>query len=288
MSDQIDLVRQFYAAVNRRDVARTVAFYHPACIVEHVFTHDDGVYEGREVVETKWAGEFERYAGALLAGDRFDVTRIAGIETGWGWVRADWRSAVRDLRHGGDVHLTGYSHYWIEDGLIRRHRSIARASGPPSGVSRSGEAVVAPAGRTYPTRPIVGVGAVVLVGEGVVLVKRRYEPLAGEWSLPGGGLELGETLEAGVAREIHEETGLTVEVGPVVEVFDRILVDETGRVRYHFVLVDFLCHPRVGDLRAGSDVDDVIVAPVSQLAPYRLTEKARVVIDRAVALKGAT
>jgi 8-oxo-dGTP diphosphatase len=286
MSDQIDLVRQFYLALNRRDLARVVAFYHSACIVEHVFTHDDGVYEGRGAVEAKWAAEFDRYAGALPAGDRVDVTRIAGIETGWGWVRADWRSAVRDLRHGADVYLTGYSHYWIEDGLIRRHRSIARASGPP--VARGGlEEATASAGRAYPTRPLVGVGAVVFVGDGVVLVKRRYEPLAGQWSLPGGGLELGETLEAGVAREIEEETGLTVEVGPVVDVFDRILVDETGRVRYHFVLVDFVCHPRVGVLRAGSDVDDVVVAPVSQLGPYRLTDKARVVIDRAVALKGA-
>jgi 8-oxo-dGTP diphosphatase len=288
MSDQIDLVRQFYAAVNRRDLSRLVGFYHSACIVEHVFTHDDGVYEGREAVEAKWAAEFDRYAGALPAGDRIDVTRIAGIETGWGWVRADWRSAVRDVRHGGDVHLTGYSHYWIEDGVIRRHRSIARASGPPVGPTRPGEEAVAAVGRTYPTRPIVGVGAVVLAADGVVLVKRRYEPLAGEWSLPGGGLELGETLEAGVAREIEEETGLTVEVGPVVDVFDRILVDESGRVRYHFVLVDFLCHPRVGDLRAGSDVDAVVVAPVNALGPYRLTEKARVVIDRAIALKGAT
>ena len=85
----------------------------------------------------------------------------------------------------------------------------------------------------------------------VLLVKRRHEPLAGQWSLPGGMLELGETLEAGIAREMQEETGLVVTVGPVVEAFDRILLDDTGRVRYHFVLVDYLCRVRGGTLRAG-------------------------------------
>ena len=93
-----------------------------------------------------------------------------------------------------------------------------------------------PSDREYPARPIVGVGAVILVSPadaqamgwgarletpGVILVKRRFEPLAGQWSLPGGTLEVGETLEAGIAREVEEETGLTVDVGPIVEVFDR-------------------------------------------------------------------
>jgi ADP-ribose pyrophosphatase YjhB (NUDIX family) len=276
----MDLVRLFIAAINRADLDRLIGFYHPDCIVEHVFTHDDGVYDGRDAVRAKWAQEFERYAGALPGGDRLDVSRVAGIETGWGWVRADWQSGVRDLSHGADLYETGYSHFWIEDGLIRRHRSIARASGPPV------RTPAAPApGRTYPKRPIVGVGAVVFAAGGVVLVKRRFEPLAGQWSLPGGTLELGESLEAGVAREIREETGLVVEVGPVVEVFDRILVDEAGRVQYHFVLVDYRCEVRGGDLRAGSDVDDVVVVDPDRLDPYRLTEKARDVIARAVTLK---
>jgi ADP-ribose pyrophosphatase YjhB (NUDIX family) len=276
----MDLVRQFVAALNRSDLDRLMAFYHPDCIVEHVFTHDDGVYDGRDAVRAKWAQEFEGFVGALPGGDRLDVSRIAGIETGWGWVRADWQSGVRDLSHGVDVYGTGYSHFWIEDGLIRRHRSITRASGPPV------KPPAAPStGRTYPKRPIVGVGAVVFAPGGVVLVKRRFEPLAGQWSLPGGMLELGESLEAGVAREIREETGLLIEVGPVVEVFDRILVDEAGLVQYHFVLVDYLCHPRGGVLRAGTDVDDVAVVDPNRLEPYRLTEKARVVIARAVALE---
>lgn len=138
--------------------------------------------------------------------------------------------------------------------------------------------------RQYPERPIVGVGAVIVSDGRVVIVRRRYEPLAGRWSLPGGTLELGETLEAGVAREMREETGLYVEVGPVIEVFDRILLDEERRVRYHFVLVDYLCWPVGGELRAGSDVDTAILIDPVDLAPYALTEKATAVIERALEL----
>jgi ADP-ribose pyrophosphatase YjhB (NUDIX family) len=156
-----------------------------------------------------------------------------------------------------------------------------------------------PETREYPARPIVGVGGVVLVSPaevdalgidvrvdpcGVVLIKRRFEPLAGRWSLPGGAVEVGETLEASVAREIEEETGLVVSVGPVVEVFDRILCDEDGRVRFHFVLVDYLCRPVRGRLRHGSDVDAVVVADPGGLAPYALTEKALAVIRRGLDL----
>ena len=138
--------------------------------------------------------------------------------------------------------------------------------------------------REYPERPIVGVGAVIVRDGRVLIVRRRYEPLAGRWSLPGGTLELGETLEAGVAREMQEETGLDVEVGPVIEVFDRILLDADRRVQYHFVLVDYLCRPVGGELRAGSDVDDAIFVDPVGLGPYDLTAKARAVIDRALEL----
>ncbi len=151
--------------------------------------------------------------------------------------------------------------------------------------------------REYPARPIVGVGAVVLVASGiasaigwsepmtrtgVVLVRRRFEPLAGQWSLPGGTLEVGETLEAGVAREIVEETGLIVDVGSIVEVFDRIFRDADGRVRYHYVLVDYVCDARAGRLAAGSDVDDVAVAVPDQLTPFALLPKTLEVIRKVV------
>lgn len=138
--------------------------------------------------------------------------------------------------------------------------------------------------REYPERPIVGVGAVIVQDGKVVLIRRRYEPLAGQWSLPGGTLELGETLETGTAREMLEETGLVVDVGPVIEVFDRIMLDETRRVRYHFVLVDYLCWPVSGDLRAGSDVDDAAFAAPEELPRYGLTKKATAVIERGLEL----
>lgn len=138
--------------------------------------------------------------------------------------------------------------------------------------------------RQYPDRPYVGVGAVIVDDGRVLLVKRKYEPLAGQWSLPGGAVEVGETLEASVAREMLEETGLEIEVGPVIEVFDRITRDENGRVKYHFVLVDYLCWPVGGTLAAASDVADVVFAAPSDLARYTLTPKALAVIERALEL----
>ena len=129
------------------------------------------------------------------------------------------------------------------------------------------------AGRAYPDRPIVGVGAVVLCDNArVVLVRRGHEPLAGEWSLPGGVVEIGETLQSAVAREILEETGLAVAVGPVVD----------HRVHYHFVLVDYLCHATGGALGSGSDASDVATADPSELADYNLNRKALEVIERAL------
>jgi ADP-ribose pyrophosphatase YjhB (NUDIX family) len=142
--------------------------------------------------------------------------------------------------------------------------------------------------REYPARPVVGVGAVVFVeagaDRGVVLIKRRYPPLAGEWSLPGGVVEVGETLEAAIAREVIEETGLVVEVGAVVDVFDRIMRDDRDHVQYHFVLVDYRCRAIGGCLAPGSDVSEAIVADPSALDAYALTDKALAVIARACAM----
>src|SRR5512146_2240687 len=95
--------------------------------------------------------------------------------------------------------------------------------------------------REYPEQPLVGVGAVIVEGERVVLVRRAAPPMAGEWSIPGGLLELGETLRAGAEREALEETGLQVEASEVVGVLDRIVPDAAGKPRYHYVLIDFLC-----------------------------------------------
>ena len=141
-------------------------------------------------------------------------------------------------------------------------------------------------GREYPSRPIVGVGGVAFVDGRVLLIKRRFEPLAGRWSLPGGALEVGETLAEGLAREMKEETGLDVEVGPVVDVFDRITRDEQGRTRYHYVLVDFLCTVQAGAAVAGSDVAEVALVDTGDLARYDLTPKTIDVIGRARELAG--
>jgi mutator protein MutT len=138
--------------------------------------------------------------------------------------------------------------------------------------------------RKYPDRPYVGVGAVIVQDGKVLIVKRKYDPLAGQWSLPGGGVELGETLEDSIVREMREETGLEIEVGPVIEVFDRITRDSTGEVRYHFVLVDYLCWPVGGELRASSDVEDARFVEPADLPQYHLTPKASQVIERALEL----
>lgn len=138
--------------------------------------------------------------------------------------------------------------------------------------------------RKYPGRPYVGVGAVIVADGKVLIVKRKYDPLAGQWSIPGGAVELGETLEDCVAREMQEETGLEIAVGPVVEVFDRITRDENGGVRYHFVLVDYLCWPVGGALKAGSDVADARFVDPASLEEYGLTPKASEVIARALEL----
>ena len=138
--------------------------------------------------------------------------------------------------------------------------------------------------RQYPDRPYVGVGAVIVRDGQVLIVKRKYDPLAGQWSIPGGAVEVGETLEASITREMLEETGLQIEVGPVIEVFDRITREEDGRVRYHFVLVDYLCWPVGGELMPGSDVADARFVDPADLPQYQLTTKATDVIARALEL----
>jgi 8-oxo-dGTP diphosphatase len=142
--------------------------------------------------------------------------------------------------------------------------------------------------RRYPDRPFVGVGAVIVQDGKVLLVKRKHEPLAGQWSLPGGAVEVGETLEACLVREMLEETGLEVRVGPVIEVFDRITHDAEGRVMYHFVLVDYLCWPTGGTLCASSDVAEARFADPHDLFQYDLTTKATSVVERALELDRQT
>jgi 8-oxo-dGTP diphosphatase len=146
--------------------------------------------------------------------------------------------------------------------------------------------------REYPEAPIIGVGAVVIDGGKVLLVRRGHEPLKGEWSLPGGALELGETLQEGLVREVLEETGLTVVPDGIVEVLDRITQDNlSGRIRYHYVLVDFLCHVAIGTLRGGSDAEEarwVGQEELQEQGGYRLAPLTVQVIEKAFKLSLAS
>jgi len=134
--------------------------------------------------------------------------------------------------------------------------------------------------REYPERPVVGVGGVVIRDGRVLLVRRGSEPLKGQWSIPGGTLELGETIAEGVVRELHEETGLDVRVVDLIEVFERIFPGE-GRPQYHFVILDYLCEAPNGTPQPGSDVTDVTFASEEELARYNLTPTATRVIQNA-------
>jgi 8-oxo-dGTP diphosphatase len=135
--------------------------------------------------------------------------------------------------------------------------------------------------REYPDRPLVGVGGVVIAGDRTLLIRRGSAPLQGQWSIPGGMLELGESIVEGVRRELAEETGLDVRVLGLIEVFERIIPGEGGRTRYHFVILDYLCEMISGEAKAASDVTDVAWAREQDLDRYSLTDIATRVIKRA-------
>ena len=131
-------------------------------------------------------------------------------------------------------------------------------------------------------------GAVVLDDDRVLLVRRGHEPLKGAWSLPGGVVEIGETLDAALAREVLEETGLSVEVGPVVEVLDRVQFDADGRVEYHYVIIDYLCRAWTDCVAPGSDADAVRWVRLADLTVYDVSGKAVAVIQKALTLARKT
>lgn len=135
--------------------------------------------------------------------------------------------------------------------------------------------------RKYPDRPLVGVGAVIFRDDAVLLVQRGREPAYGFWSLPGGLVEVGETLEAAVRREVLEETGLLVEAVDVVACLDRVIRDHEGRIAYHYVLVDFFCKAAGGEPKAGSDVLACAYFALDGLADLKLTRGTAEVIHRA-------
>ncbi|HET9804567.1 MAG TPA: NUDIX hydrolase [Candidatus Acidoferrum sp.] len=151
-----------------------------------------------------------------------------------------------------------------------------------------------PSPREYPERPIVGVGGVLIENGKALLIRRGSEPLLGQWSIPGGTLELGETLKEGVARELLEETGMTVRVLDLIEVFERInpysapeTRDANPRPRFHFVIADYLCEKIDGKAKAGGDATDVAFVAEEDMGRYGLTETATRVLRSAFAIHRA-
>jgi 8-oxo-dGTP diphosphatase len=134
--------------------------------------------------------------------------------------------------------------------------------------------------REYPDHPLVGIGVIIIENGRVLLIKRGQPPLMGEWSIPGGMLELGETVREAAVREAHEETGLTVEPGELLGVFDRVIHDEQNRVRYHYVLIDFLCNRISGEVQAAGDADDAQWFTQEEVAKLSLAKDTAEVVRR--------
>ena len=134
--------------------------------------------------------------------------------------------------------------------------------------------------REFPETPLVGIGAIIIENARVVLVKRAHPPLQAEWSIPGGVLEVGELVREAAIREAREETGLTVEPGELLGVYDRILRNADKRVQYHYVLIDFLCRRVSGDLAAASDAAEVKWFSREELPALRLAEDTLDVIRK--------
>jgi 8-oxo-dGTP diphosphatase len=154
--------------------------------------------------------------------------------------------------------------------------------------------------REYPELPMVGIGGVVIAQDRVLLARRGQEPMRGEWSIPGGLLEVGESLAEGVMRELHEETGLSVRVLDLIEALDRILPDPAGsppqaaetnsarpRPRYHFVILDYLCEIAAGEPRPGGDITEVALVREEELPRYALTPAVIRIVKKAFAMARA-
>jgi len=132
--------------------------------------------------------------------------------------------------------------------------------------------------REFPEHPIIGVGAIIIQEARVLLVKRAHPPIQGQWSIPGGALEIGELVREAAVREAREETGLIVEPGELLGVFDRVLRDPEQCVQYHYVLIDFLCKALGGELRAASDAAEVRWFTREELPALNLAEDTHAVI----------
>ena len=135
--------------------------------------------------------------------------------------------------------------------------------------------------RSYPKFPLPGVGALIFKRRKILLCQRAGNPLKGWWSLPGGLVETGESLEDAVRREVLEETGLIIGQVSFFEIFERIIRDARGRAKFHYILVDYLCQVKGGELRAGDDAGRCEWVSIGDLGKYQITEGTQAVIERA-------
>ena len=139
--------------------------------------------------------------------------------------------------------------------------------------------------REYPEGPIVGVAAVIFSGESVLMARRNQEPGRGQWSLPGGGVELGESLLDALRRELLEEISIKVDIGGLIGVFDRVIRDRENRVRYHYVLVDFWGWITSGQPRPGSDISELRFVPLEELDLFEISKELKETVWKAVDMR---
>ena len=139
--------------------------------------------------------------------------------------------------------------------------------------------------REYPEGPIIGVAAVIFSGESVLMARRNQEPGRDQWSLPGGGVELGESLLDALRRELLEEISIKVDVGGLIGVFDRVIRDRENRVRYHYVLVDFWGWITSGQPRPGSDISELRFLPLEELDLFEISKELKETVWKAVDMR---
>ena len=129
--------------------------------------------------------------------------------------------------------------------------------------------------RLYPDQPVVGVGAVIIKDGEIALIKRGNEPSRGKWTIPGGLVELGESPDQAVVRETKEETGLDVDNPTLMDVVSNVDFDEKGKIKYHYVIIDYLMHVRAGTAEAASDAVELRLVPFNEVEGYELTASFR-------------
>lgn len=134
--------------------------------------------------------------------------------------------------------------------------------------------------RFYPNQPVVGVGAIIVCNGKILLEKRKGEPGKGKWSVPGGLVELGETTENAVIREVKEETGLDVADPQLIDVMDNIVRDENGEIKYHFVIIDYFLRLKGGEPKAADDAEELKWIPLNEVEKFDLTKTFRAFLQR--------